>query len=185
MAEIFNVAISSFIIDNIKISKIITEIRMRRKRRFLVVPRQIIDSCVSELREKEIFLVVNLDNDPTSMIKDVLGDDKYQKLKAFLECSPCFRFTLLRKYIKYTTRTLNEKNVKKIIFVTSDVSLFKSLGYESKTTFGSPSSTFAADIDPDQKHEVKSYNDSIEKKGKKIKFDNVREFNKMYEKYIS
>lgn len=183
MAEIFNHIVSKFFVDRVTLRTKSPD--LRKKRRFLVVPKQIIEPCVNELRSREGLLVINLDVDPLSTVKNILNEENFLKFSEFILKSPCFRFVFLRKYIKYAILTLDEKNVKRIVFITCDVSLFSSLKYSSpKTIFAYANSPFVSELDSTQKQEIKGYNDSVEKEKKKLKFDNVKSFDQDYEKEI-
>lgn len=185
MAEIFNFIILNLISKNVKLSAIREKFKLNRKRRFLVVPEQILEDVVVELRGYESYIIIDLDSDPLLTAKQLVSDENYSKLITFFINAPCFKHILLRKYIKFTNYLFNEQNVRRIIYVTSDYSLFSSLKYKKmKIAIANPS--FISDLDDSQKEHVRNYNDAVSKrKHQKIKFDSAKDLATKYGEMIS
>lgn len=189
MTELVTIAVST-IVNFVNTTNVFTSLDrflMRRKRRFLVVPPSIVENVVNELRGRTDILTVDLDNDPYTVSKGALGEDRHKALMEFLGKSPSFKYTIIRKYIKYTTFVLSEKHIRRVVFVTSDVSLFRDMGYSQKhVRFSYATTTFTGTLDTIQQETTKKFNESIEKfTGKIIRFDDLKQFNEEYKKILS
>ncbi len=186
MAEIFEIALTRLLKDGKHVAKWIKTYTGRRKRRFIVVPPQIVDQMVTSLRGNPTLMAINLDYDLKSTVKLMLNDDtNFERLISFLKASPCFNLVLIRTYMEQLIKFFNEPNVKRIVFVTSDVSLFDNLKYKG-AKFAYPSSSFTVDLDPSQQDEIKNYIEMINgrKKKLKIEFNDVKSLCRDYEKKI-
>jgi len=186
MAEIFNFIVLNLISKNVNFAAMRAKFKIKRKRRFLIVPDQILENVIVELRSYDSYITIDLDNDPLLTAKQLISDENYSRLGTFFINAPCFKHIFLRKYIKYTNYIFNEENVKRIIYVTSDYSLFSSLNYKNKIVISSANPSFISDLDDNQKEQVRNYNDAISKRNyTKIKFDSAKDLATKYGKMIS
>jgi len=146
-----------------------------RKKRFLTVPKQIIENIVKSLGSYRQFLVVNLDMDPLTMVNNEIDSTKFNRFVSYVDENPGIKFTFLRKFINLYTFMLDDKEISKIIFITSDPIMVENLGFVKKNRYyAKPNPMFSTKLDDFQMGELNKYNNSVTKYAKIIEFDDVK-----------
>ncbi len=154
------------------------------KLKLITVPKCIIENVVKKLRAHEKYLVVNLDFDPIETASKLIEDKYIEKLRNYIYESPGVKYTFIRKFINFYLNTMNDVNIKKIICITSDPSLFNFTKLKKKRIYCYANPNFISNLDEKQKKELETYNSDIINESNIIKFDDVNSLVLCYVKKI-